>query len=165
MPDEEPQASAAPTDEPDARGALLAQEPERRAVLRKVAGVGAAIFGGGWLLGSLRAAGDHSSHTAPSSLNTNVRRTSLVAPVIVNTVVLIPAGAEGVVALDGRCTHLGCRVSIDRDGRHLVCPCHGSRFDLAGHPVHGPAQAPLRPLRTSISAAGVIWVHGLRPAT
>ncbi|MCI0693894.1 ubiquinol-cytochrome c reductase iron-sulfur subunit [candidate division KSB1 bacterium] len=41
------------------------------------------------------------------------------------------------IALSPVCTHLGCRVRKARDG--FECPCHGSRYDLRGQVVNGPA--------------------------
>jgi Rieske Fe-S protein len=58
------------------------------------------------------------------------------------------AGAEDVtegerfVALLTRCTHRGCQV--DPQGTRLVCPCHGSEYDLDGAVLEGPAERPLR---------------------
>lgn len=48
-------------------------------------------------------------------------------------------------AFEGKCTHLGCRIS-KFEGNELVCPCHGSRFDLSGKAVKGPAIKPLKEL-------------------
>lgn len=45
----------------------------------------------------------------------------------------------------GVCTYLGCTLKsasaamIDEPGVAYVCPCHGSRYDLAGRILHGPA--------------------------
>lgn len=50
-----------------------------------------------------------------------------------------------VLALSSKCTHLGCRI-IDQEAGILVCPCHGSRFDLMGRPIKGPAHRPLQKL-------------------
>jgi len=49
-------------------------------------------------------------------------------------------------ALSARCTHLGCTVTIAEDGSSLVCPCHGSEFELDGTVRRGPAKHPLQPL-------------------
>lgn len=49
---------------------------------------------------------------------------------------------EGVYALSLVCTHLGCIVKPSRD--ELDCPCHGSRFTLAGQVLKGPAPTGLR---------------------
>ena len=54
------------------------------------------------------------------------------------------------------CTHLGCTVDIQ--GEHLVCPCHGSTYDRRGTVLQGPAQQSLARYGTSVSADGVLIV-------
>ena len=53
------------------------------------------------------------------------------------------AGALSV--LSARCTHMGCLVAFNDAERSWDCPCHGSRFDLAGRVLEGPATEPLAP--------------------
>lgn len=73
----------------------------------------------------------------------------------------IPRGEGRTVELDGHkcavyrsgddtyhvvsavCTHLKCIVSWNRAERSWDCPCHGSRFDIDGSVIEGPAYQPL----------------------
>jgi Rieske Fe-S protein len=69
----------------------------------------------------------------------------------------LPSGTGAVVLSDGQkvaafrddagelhtvsatCSHLGCLVSFNTAERSWDCPCHGSRFDIDGNVLHGPA--------------------------
>jgi len=52
-------------------------------------------------------------------------------------IVVLKIAENEFVALSMICTHLGCRVRKARDG--FACPCHGSRYDLQGKVINGPA--------------------------
>jgi glycine/D-amino acid oxidase-like deaminating enzyme/nitrite reductase/ring-hydroxylating ferredoxin subunit len=55
---------------------------------------------------------------------------------------------DGVLhAVSVRCTHLGCLVRFNAAETSWDCPCHGSRFDVDGAVLEGPAVDPL-PRRT-----------------
>ena len=51
------------------------------------------------------------------------------------------AGSLHAVSL--RCTHLGCLLRFNGAERSWDCPCHGSRFDVDGAVLEGPAVHPL----------------------
>jgi len=57
-------------------------------------------------------------------------------------IVVLKIAENEFIALSSICTHLGCRVRKARDG--FDCPCHGSRYDLNGRVINGPAAKPLR---------------------
>lgn len=45
------------------------------------------------------------------------------------------------------CTHMQCLVKWNHAERSWDCPCHGSRFDVDGAVIEGPALSPLPPTR------------------
>lgn len=74
--------------------------------------------------------------------------------------IIVSQPEEGTfVAFDSTCPHQGCRVS-DTEGKDLLCPCHGSRFDAAtGGVVHGPATTGLTVLDVTVED-GDLLVRG-----
>jgi glycine/D-amino acid oxidase-like deaminating enzyme/nitrite reductase/ring-hydroxylating ferredoxin subunit len=48
-------------------------------------------------------------------------------------------------AVSPTCTHLGCRLAFNTAERSWDCPCHGSRFDVDGAVLQGPATRDLAP--------------------
>jgi cytochrome b6-f complex iron-sulfur subunit len=60
----------------------------------------------------------------------------------------------GIAVLSLVCTHLGCVVKPSEEG--FGCPCHGSRFDIHGKVMGGPAPRPLRWLALSQTPDGTL---------
>lgn len=46
--------------------------------------------------------------------------------------------------LSPTCPHLGCIVHFNSAEHSWDCPCHGSRFNIKGEILHGPAASPLK---------------------
>jgi len=55
--------------------------------------------------------------------------------------------------LSSHCTHLGCTINQTENSR-LVCPCHGSEYDLNGTVLKGPAYKNLKTIPSKIVADG-----------
>lgn len=67
-------------------------------------------------------------------------------------------------ALNPRCTHAGCRVNpFSIATNTILCPCHSSQYDIAGHVVNGPALANLETYVTRFEGDStlIIEVPGL----
>lgn len=62
--------------------------------------------------------------------------------VIVDDVVITQPTAGVFKGFSTVCPHAGCNVSKVTDGK-IVCPCHGSKFNLDGTVDQGPADKPL----------------------
>jgi len=65
---------------------------------------------------------------------------------------LLIHNSTGFTALSLVCPHLGCTVEPQPDG--FTCPCHGSRFDLSGKVMRGPAGKALFVLHLETAADG-----------
>lgn len=64
---------------------------------------------------------------------------------------------NGYRALSLVCTHLGC--TVEQTGQTLSCPCHGSRFNLNGLAVRGPATRNLTVFRVEETSEGTLRLY------
>jgi Rieske Fe-S protein len=64
-------------------------------------------------------------------------------------------------AFSAVCPHLGCSVGYDDDSKLFKCPCHDSRFSLAGERLAGPAERGLDelPLQVKDGRLLITWVR------
>jgi cytochrome b6-f complex iron-sulfur subunit len=58
-------------------------------------------------------------------------------------ILVIRQNSTTYTALSMLCTHQGCTVGSPSGGS-ILCPCHGSRYDLHGNVLNGPAPSPLK---------------------
>jgi Rieske Fe-S protein len=66
--------------------------------------------------------------------------------------ILVARTGGELVALSLQCTHEGCPVRSTPVDGVLFCPCHGSRFDLRGNVLQGPADFALGRYETAYDA-------------
>lgn len=98
---------------------------------------------------------------APSSTPVAGQRLAAVADVpvgsgtIVDGTVITQPTAGVFRAFAARCTHAGCALTAITDGE-VLCPCHGSRFNLDGSVARGPATEPLRPRTVSVQGGDIV---------
>jgi len=76
--------------------------------------------------------------------------------------VYVVHGPRGFYALSAVCTHLGCVTGHEPGRNRIVCPCHGSTFDVAGRVTAGPATKGLRRLSLALRR-GVLVVDPSQP--
>ncbi len=61
--------------------------------------------------------------------------------------------------LSRQCPHLGCRLEINDKYGQIVCPCHGSRFDMEGRYVSGPAKKDMQQLTFKTKQNGNLQIY------
>jgi len=72
---------------------------------------------------------------------------------------VLAAMEAGFVALFQKCTHLGCRVPSCASSQWFECPCHGSKYNMAGEKRGGPAPRGMDRFAVRISPDGDVIVQ------
>jgi Rieske Fe-S protein len=72
--------------------------------------------------------------------------------------VIVTNTAKGPVVFDALCTHAGCLVRPNDNGKDLICPCHLSRFNSeSGAVIASPALLPLGRLPSRVENGFVVF--------
>ena len=59
------------------------------------------------------------------------------------SVYVLRGSGDQVKVLSTVCTHLGCRVTYNKDSDVYACPCHDARFNREGAVISGPPPRPM----------------------
>jgi cytochrome b6-f complex iron-sulfur subunit len=68
---------------------------------------------------------------------------------VADTLILIRVDQTTIATLSAVCTHRFCNVGYAAQSKQLLCPCHGSTFDLTGRVTKLPATQPLKSYPTT----------------
>jgi len=68
---------------------------------------------------------------------------------------------DKLVALSAVCPHLGCAIGWDAIAGNFLCPCHDSRFSVAGDRLNGPSERGMDelPLEVQDGRLQLTWVR------
>ena len=95
--------------------------------------------------------------------NQNIKRVANVTDIPPGSVIANRSGRfylvrqqdGGFIALSLTCSHLGCSVTWDEEGKKFLCPCHSSAFDMYGNVINSPATRALDYLPVVIEKGNV----------
>lgn len=75
----------------------------------------------------------------------------------VGTVLVVgKSQSANLIAVNPACTHKGCAVTWNEQGKKFACPCHGSEFGSDGKVLKGPADQPLKTYTAKIEGDSVV---------
>jgi len=73
--------------------------------------------------------------------------------------VFIVKNNDQIEVLSKKCPHLGCTLQMNRNKSAIVCPCHGSRFNLRGKFVSGPAKQNMKRYSYKMDSDNIINIE------
>jgi cytochrome b6-f complex iron-sulfur subunit len=71
-------------------------------------------------------------------------------------ILFIRDSEETVRAINATCTHRKCVVEYKSSEKKVVCPCHGSKFDIQGRVLAGPAEKPLQTYESTLDGDRIV---------
>ena len=113
----------------------------RREFLRdgwKIGGALLAVAAGWTVYESLRPL-SQTGAGGPLTLKAPANYPDGTATYVVEGQLFITNAKGNLFALSQKCPHLGCRVPFCESSGRFECPCHGSKFDIGGEWIEGPA--------------------------
>lgn len=163
-------SSGSQPDEP-AKPPQQASEPSRRGVLGSMVVAGSAAYAGGLgvvgygFLAGERGKGQSTGErwvrlvklsALPADepqrfkVQGDVRDAFTITKAMTLGSVWLRKTGEQVVAMSAECPHLGCAIDLAGDAKSFSCPCHASRFALAGAAESGPSPRGMDVLPTRV---------------
>jgi menaquinol-cytochrome c reductase iron-sulfur subunit len=150
--------------------AELGQTTNRRGALKALAAASGAIYTGALIVPAARMLAPSSSGGAGKARWIRVGRLTDVKPDEPKRVVVIADERDAytvtrdqllgslwlvrkgdqVTALSAVCPHLGCSIDLHADKQSYSCPCHVSKFSLAGEALSGPSPRAMDPLEVRV---------------
>ncbi|MBK9260177.1 MAG: Rieske 2Fe-2S domain-containing protein [Polyangiaceae bacterium] len=148
----------------------LGQTTNRRGALKALAAASGAIYAGALIVPVTRMLAPSSNGEAGKARWIRVGRLADVKPDEPKRVVVIADERDAytvtrdqllgslwlvrkgdqVTALSAVCPHLGCSIDLNADKQSYACPCHVSKFSLAGEALSGPSPRAMDPLQVRV---------------
>jgi cytochrome b6-f complex iron-sulfur subunit len=132
---------------------------DRREMLVRTGGIAAVAAGVAVLAACGGGAGDETPAATPGADGSLAQVAdipvggAISAMAAAEKILLVQATAGVITAFSAICTHQGCTVGPGNG--ELDCPCHGSRFELTGAVITGPAEEPLTPYEVHVKDGAV----------
>ena len=76
--------------------------------------------------------------------------------IYVQSLIVIHPSDTQYVALSSICTHQSCIVGYNSNYKRIVCPCHGSQYDLNGKVLVGPAPRSLKKYTVTLDGSTLV---------
>ena len=155
-----PVMAATPSIVPESAGPQLSRE----GFLRLVSRAALWLIGGASLVGLLQYL-SYETDPPPQSVFTLGTPDSYgvgTATIVPSARTVLYREETGFWALSLVCSHLGCTIEEGDNGYR--CPCHGSRYDLDGRVLKGPAKQALKAIWVDVDAEGNLMIDVSREA-
>ena len=73
-----------------------------------------------------------------------------------HAILLMRTGTTSIAATSSICTHAQCPLFYNHRAKKVECDCHGSKFELDGKVMNGPAKANLTRYKATLSGDKLI---------